>query len=155
MSSGEPNKDYNPDIKNALDVEISNQYPEEIPALVNLTRRVCVRYIKDIDLNVPIYNVEYFAGRVYKKGEGFYKMHADATNQITCGRSLSILYYLNDITEGGELEFPYQGVKIQPKEGMCVLFPSAWTHPHAAQIPTAEDRYIIRTFTRMEMPNDR
>lgn len=151
MSSGNPNQDYNTDIKNSLDVEISNEYPEEVPALVNITKRVCIRYTEDIGMYVPIYSVEKYAGRIYKKGEGFYKKHADATNQITGCRSLSILFYLNDITEGGELEFPQQGVKIQPKEGLCVIFPSAWTHPHGAHIPLAEDRYIIRTFTRMEM----
>ena len=58
-------------------------------------------------------------------------------------RNLTFTTYLNDIEEGGETEFIYQGVKVQPKKGLTVIFPAGWTHPHRGIPAHNETKYII------------
>ena len=36
-------------------------------------------------------------------------------------RTLLFMFYLNDVTEGGETDFYYQGKSIQPKTGRMVI----------------------------------
>lgn len=59
-----------------------------------------------------------------------YQSHADAG--IGSFRQLSIVGWLNDDYEGGELEFDYFGIKLKPKAGSLVLFPSNYLYRHTA-----------------------
>lgn len=140
-----PGKSYNPDTKVSLDVNISQDFPEEINYLVPLVEGLAKQYSKDCGAIIPMVSCELFTGRKYKEGEGFYKQHMDAGNKYTITRTITILIYLNSV-EGGEIEFPLQNRKIDPAPGRVVMFPSAWTHPHIAHKPTKGDRYIMRTF---------
>ena len=45
---------------------------------------------------------------------------------------LSLVMFLNDDYEGGELEFPYFDYKIVPQKGKVVLFPSSFAYSHIA-----------------------
>ncbi len=60
-------------------------------------------------------------------------------------RYLTVIFFLNDVPEGGELHFPVQGVKIKPRQGLMVLFPAQLTHPHEV-LPTKSDRYVLQTW---------
>ena len=53
------------------------------------------------------------------------------------------MFYLNDVEEGGETEFYNQKVKIKPKKGTCVIFPTYNTHLHKGHIPISNDKYIL------------
>ncbi|MGB0514308.1 MAG: 2OG-Fe(II) oxygenase, partial [Wenzhouxiangellaceae bacterium] len=63
---------------------------------------------------------------------GFYQAHADADSydpelrlwRHDLDRDISVLLYLNDEFEGGDLQFEYFDFRIQPKPGMLVWFPS-------------------------------
>lgn len=58
-------------------------------------------------------------------------------------RDFTIIFYLNDNYQGGELVFPKQGVTISPKAGSVVIFPSDHRYPHEV-IPVKEGiRYAI------------
>lgn len=69
----------------------------------------------------------------YNKG-GFYKTHTD-DGPLT-RRTLSIVIFLNDDYEGGELEIFSPDEKnskiIEPKMGRIVMFPSNFLYPHKA-----------------------
>lgn len=83
----------------------------------------------------------------YSKGDacGF---HDDAQTPVPGEnglRYLTIIFFLNDVPEGGELHFPVQEVKIKPKRGTVVLFPAQLTHPHEV-LPTQSDRYVLQTW---------
>ncbi|MEE2692122.1 MAG: 2OG-Fe(II) oxygenase [Pseudomonadota bacterium] len=75
----------------------------------------------------------------YREG-GEYYAHADAYNwqpeekrwRRVTNRDFSLLIYLNEDFEGGELEFKYLNYRIAPKEGLLVAFPSDWRYAHAA-----------------------
>lgn len=60
-------------------------------------------------------------------------------------RYLTVIFFLNDVPEGGELHFPVQGVKIKPVKGTVVLFPAQLTHPHEV-LATKSDRYVLQTW---------
>ena len=51
--------------------------------------------------------------------------------------------YLNDIEEGGETEFLYQGYRLSPKTGTVCIFPAYFTHTHRGNPPFKKDKYIV------------
>ena len=78
----------------------------------------------------------------YDKGEGVYHWHHDyVINSENSSRKLTFLWYLNDVTEGGETMF-YHG-KIKPRAGTLVIFPATWTYNHKGAMPLSSDKYII------------
>jgi hypothetical protein len=79
-----------------------------------------------------------------KPGE-FYGWHNDAAAQQMNGgtymRIFTFLWYLNDVTEGGETEF-IDGTKIKPEAGKLLLFPATWVHAHQGVTPVSNTKYI-------------
>lgn len=73
-----------------------------------------------------------------------YKAHADGTTST--GRAVSAIVYLNEEYEGGEVEFVNFGVKIKPKAGMLLLFPSNYPYTHIAHPVTSGTKYAIVTW---------
>jgi hypothetical protein len=64
-------------------------------------------------------------------------------------RDYSVLAYLNDDFEGGELVFENQGVAIRPKTGLVVAFPSSQDYLHAVRPVKSGSRYSMPMwFTR-------
>ena len=73
-----------------------------------------------------------------------YKAHADGTTAT--GRAISAIVYLNDDYEGGEVEFVNFDIKIKPKAGMLLLFPSTYPYTHIAHPVTSGTKYAIVTW---------
>ncbi len=74
--------------------------------------------------------------------------HDDAQSPIPPANGLrlaTLIFFLNDVPEGGELHFPAQDVKIRPKQGQAVIFPAQVTHPHEV-IATLSPRYVLQTW---------
>lgn len=74
--------------------------------------------------------------------------HDDAQNPIPPANGLrlaTLIFFLNDVKEGGELYFPLQDLKIPPRQGHAVIFPAQVTHPHEVLAP-AETRYVLQTW---------
>ena len=57
-------------------------------------------------------------------------------------RTVTYLWYLNDVEEGGETEF-WGSYKIKPKKGKLIFFPAVWCFPHRGIMPLSNDKYII------------
>ena len=82
---------------------------------------------------------------------GFYQAHADADSFVPetgrwrhdLDRDISMLLYLNDQFEGGDLSFEYFGYRLHPKPGMLVWFPSDARYFHGANPVTAGTRYAV------------
>ena len=64
-------------------------------------------------------------------------------------RSLSILVFLNNVQDGGELEFLHQDMKIKPKRGQLILFPSQFTHTYKINKPVSNNMYILRSWIKI------
>lgn len=83
----------------------------------------------------------------YKKGD-ICALHNDNQTTEEPGNGLryaTLIFFLNDVAEGGETHFPMQDIKIKPKKGNAVMFPAMLTHPHEVLAPNS-DRYIIQTW---------
>ena len=79
----------------------------------------------------------------------YYGEHSDSyTYDSEHIRILSILLYLNDSYEGGEIVFPRQNVKLKPEPGSMVIFPSMGTHPHKALTVTKGTKYVVVSWAR-------
>lgn len=58
-------------------------------------------------------------------------------------RDISLLIYLNDEYEGGELDFKRLAYTLRPRAGMLVWFPSDIRYEHMAKLVTSGRRYAI------------
>ena len=61
-------------------------------------------------------------------------------------RDISVLFYLNDNYEGGELEFTKLGLSIKPKKGMMIAFPSYFEFSHRVHPVRSGTRYSLATW---------
>jgi len=82
----------------------------------------------------------------YQAGE-YYHYHIDGGSHDFSHRQLVALWYLNDVPgPGGETEFLFQNVKINPEAGKLILFPPFWTHEHRAVTLPEGEKYIATTW---------
>lgn len=81
----------------------------------------------------------------YSVGEK-YNQHYDGGTESS--RSISVLIYLNDDYEGGEIEFPFFNLKIKPKAGTLILFPSNYAYSHIAHPIISGTKYVIVAFLK-------
>ena len=89
----------------------------------------------------------------YEKGKGGYfhwhsenYPHPTDPNNDSMHRVLLWMFYLNDVQEGGETDFFYQGLKMKPKKGSLVIAPSDFTHTHRGSMPISNDKYIFTSW---------
>jgi len=76
-----------------------------------------------------------------KYGEsGHLPAHQD---QGISSRVLSVLLYLNDDYEGGEIEFRHSDIKFKPKAGSVLFFPSNFLYVHEVYPVTKGLRYAL------------
>jgi len=83
----------------------------------------------------------------YRVGESL-KAHHDGiynlkTNSGNPRRDVSSVLYLNDDYEGGELNFVNQKLRIKPKAGTVVLFPSTEKFTHFATKVISDVKFIV------------
>ncbi len=97
----------------------------------------------------------YFNGSFKDMGYGiqrtspgeYYHWHIDGGSHEFSQRQLVAIWYLNDVQgPGGETEFLFQDVKIQPEQGKLLLFPPFWTHEHRGAELQAGVKYIATTW---------
>lgn len=61
-------------------------------------------------------------------------------------RDLSFVLYLNNDFEGGDFIFPNLNIKVRPKPGMMIAFPSTQHYLHGVEPVTKGTRYCIVTW---------
>ncbi len=81
----------------------------------------------------------------YRQGE-FYHWHIDGGSHQFSQRQLVMLWYLNEVEQGGETDFLYQGLSVKPETGKLVMFPPFWTHEHRARVVEQGVKYIATTW---------
>jgi predicted 2-oxoglutarate/Fe(II)-dependent dioxygenase YbiX len=96
---------------------------------------------------------------------GHYIPHVDAETlytdeeglelwEKTLDRDLSVVYFLNDDFEGGELFFPKLDLLIEPEAGTLVCFPSDHNYIHGVKPVATGRRYTVVTWMRVKgMPS--
>jgi hypothetical protein len=76
-------------------------------------------------------------------GGGYSVWHGEQGRGEASTRVLSWMVYLNDVEEGGETEFLYQGFRQKSVKGTLVIWPAAFTHTHRGNPPYSNEKYII------------
>mmetsp|Transcript_1878 Transcript_1878/g.2491 ORF Transcript_1878/g.2491 Transcript_1878/m.2491 type:complete len:129 (-) Transcript_1878:1634-2020(-) len=86
-------------------------------------------------IGIPQVNFDSFQLLKYEAGQ-YYKVHHDMSPErgVKEGghRILTIFLYLSDV-EGGETEFPELGLKVTPKAGRAVMWPSVTNEDPSSQ----------------------
>lgn len=132
----------------------SNELKYEDTYVSQQLSRYLIKYFNELDLsgdiNALIGNSDSgYQMQKYIKNEGRYIFHTDFSvkmeknnerNQIG-HRTVTFLFYLNDVEEGGETTFPE--FKVKPKKGSLLMFPATWNYVHSGNVPKSNDKYII------------
>lgn len=108
----------------------------------------------------PVYEQEYsalkesgrhsnYAFKIQKTkiGGGYHVWHYESANREMCHRLLTWILYLNDVEEGGETEFLYYPMRVKPKTGTLIIWPTAFTHTHRGNPPISNEKYIVTGWT--------
>ena len=69
--------------------------------------------------------------------------HVKDMEHPTNYRDYSVIFYLNDDYEGGEIYFPDHDIEISPKKGMAVVFPSNGDYNHGVKEIKNSQRFTI------------
>jgi predicted 2-oxoglutarate/Fe(II)-dependent dioxygenase YbiX len=118
--------------------KINNQCYEIVTSAVQSYRNI-------FKIHEEIKDAESYGLLRYSVGEK-YDQHYDGGTESS--RSISVLIYLNDDYEGGEIEFPFFNLKIKPKAGTLMLFPSNYAYSHIAHPVMSGTKYVIVTFLK-------
>ena len=107
------------------------------------------RYNADVQLTLPVpprNRLENLRIKRYTSESGDqFQPHYDSMD-YTSNRYLVFIWYLNDVADGGETDFPDLGVRVAAKAGRLLMFPPYWMFQHAGLPPKSGDKYIISTY---------
>jgi hypothetical protein len=101
--------------------------------------------VEDYSKMYNINNLQYWeAFNFIKYGPGqHFQQHHDHGYSYNC--TLSLVGYINDDYEGGELEFQLQNLMIKPEAGDLFVFPSNFMYPHRAMPVHSGTKYSVVT----------
>lgn len=113
-----------------------------------------VRYNADVGLPIAIPNTPMLGDLVlkrYRPGQDEqFQLHFDAINFVA-NRYLVLLWYLNDVADGGGTSFPNLDLCIRPQAGRLLMFPPYWMYQHRGEQPISCDKYILSTYLLFDM----
>jgi hypothetical protein len=120
---------------------------EKLTELENLYNDIVFTRLKSykemFSITEDVYNPENFQLLKYETGQYFHS-HYDSYPAVN--RAISVLIYLNDDYQGGEIEFVNFDIKIKPKAGTLIMFPSNYPYRHIAHPVISGTKYAVSTF---------
>jgi hypothetical protein len=107
------------------------------------------RYNRDIGLAIPIppapmhsdLTLKHYRSRVQDR----FQLHFDSIYSKS-NRYLVLLWYLNDVAQGGETRFPQLGLSVRAAAGRLLMFPPYWMYQHEGVAPISGDKFILSTY---------
>jgi prolyl 4-hydroxylase len=120
-----------------------------------LIERALARYNADVGLAIPLPNSQITSDLIVKRylshrAEKF-QLHFDAIHHLA-SRYLVLLWYLNDVADGGETRFPQLDLSVRAREGRLVMFPPYWMYQHEGTPPLSGEKYILSTYLMFTAP---
>lgn len=91
------------------------------------------------------YLPQFFAFKKYNTGVGM-GPHVDHYGGDDKESSISMVIYLNDDCEGGDIEFANQGITLKPKAGSIIVFPPGEPYLHESKKVTSGNKYMAPLF---------
>jgi hypothetical protein len=138
---------HRPNIKQSTDLFISEQpeFEEEDRSLAMVLSLSTREYIGQLP-HVPWRSNFRDRGYTIQRTEPgqFFNWHSDfyIDPDNLWVRALAFIFYLNDVEgEGGETEF-CNGLKVKPKQGRLLFFPSDFSVYHRGVAPVSDTKYI-------------
>lgn len=104
------------------------------------SKHISASYLKDMHLKNGRFRIKH-----YVANEGKYDWHLDMGGEWG-NRILTVLLYLNNVSEGGETEFSNQECKIPCVRGSLCAFPPYWNFPHRSVENLSDDKTILALF---------
>ena len=133
-----------------------NKYNDIIVPAVNYAVNQWIENHKFLTTMPPFRVFEQYNIQHYKDGEGYFSLHCecqpDKAGDQFVYRMGAWMIYLNDAESG--TEFPYQELVLQPKQGICAVWPAYYTHPHKGVTPNRGDKYIATGWINFFYSND-
>jgi hypothetical protein len=106
-------------------------------------------YNSDIRLAIPVPRASKHSDLTLKRyrpdGQERFQLHFDSI-YAKSNRYLVLLWYLNDVAEGGETRFPQLDLAVRPAVGRLLIFPPYWMYQHEGAPPISGDKYILSTY---------
>jgi hypothetical protein len=126
---------------NYVDFNLQELYRVELEKVLNLYKE---KYIWCNQGQQP-YNMACTPNfQRYDPGACYQAWHTENNGSASSfHRHLVFMTYLNDIKTGGETEFYYQKLEVQPKKGLTLIWPAGWTHTHRGLPAPFEEKFII------------
>lgn len=75
-------------------------------------------------------------------GVHHFHRHADCWSMETASRQVSVIVYLNDVTDGGETVFD-SNMSVEPRAGRALVFPSSFCFEHRGNPPVSNSKYVL------------
>ena len=144
---------YSDNQKTNLDYRVTNWIPLSPEVVSNTHNAITQLYNNQLTekYKQPIKNIEPTQFLYYNVG-GKYDVHNDSEDFVNgkltrvCERDITVLIYLNEDYEGGELEFPDWGISMKPKAGTLIAFPSYIDFSHRVHPVTKGKRFSLVTW---------
>lgn len=109
------------------------------------------RYNAEIGLDIAVPDSPLLSPLILKRYRAedneCFQTHFDSINSV-CDRYLVFLWYLNDVSQGGETWFPGLNLGVEPRAGRLLMFPPYWMYAHQGRPPHDGDKYILSTYLR-------
>lgn len=147
---GEIGMGVNKDFKLSTDVTVIPNNPDDrVQNYLKELEKVCSNYIQKYpwcSMNHSLWGINTnFNIQKYKPNEGFFGWHSErsTTEDLVSTRHLVFMTYLNTVYDGGETEWFFQQVKVQPRKGLTVIWPVDWTHTHRGITSKTQTKYIV------------
>ena len=131
--------------KNSLDITLVPNHCMLLQKEIEQIKDAYFFYYRLEEFVAPLAMTEHFNIQKYPLAGAFHRIHADRGYGPTDRfRELVWMTYLNDVHTGGETEFMFYKLKIQPRKGLTIVWPAGWTHLHRG-LPSPTTEKIIAT----------
>ena len=138
------------DIRNVKSMGLSNLYSKSLTT-AHWASLLLNKFTSGIKTYITDLNMDNFGCRIndiqvlkYVPG-GHYKFHIDDNTNIH--RVLSLIYFVNDDYEGGDLVFKLIGteevLKVEKKKNRLIIWPSNFMYPHSVTPVLKGIRYSV------------
>jgi prolyl 4-hydroxylase len=107
------------------------------------------RYNKDVGLTISVPNAPKHSDLTLKRyrpgSDERFQLHFDSIYSVS-NRYLVMLWYLNEVSDGGETHFPQLDIAVKPQAGRLLIFPPYWMYQHEGMPPRSGDKFILSTY---------
>ena len=121
------------------------------PIFSGLTELAAMKYATDLkggfifpsQMGCEQFRMNKFIGHVNPPQQ--FTFHVAVNDYTSAHRFVAMMWFLNDVAEGGEITMPQLDFKVSPKKGRLLVFPATWMFPYQEE-PAVDNKYVLSTF---------